>query len=276
MCRWLGYVGSPIEPRELLFDPERSLIEQSRSHAPGMSVPNGDGVGLGWYGRRDMPALFRNAEPAWADTGLHELACEIATPMFLAHVRAATGTSVQETNCHPFRYRKWLFVHNGYIAEFARLRRDLLFAVRPDLFTNILGSTDSELMFHLALTFGLEDDPIGGLERMAGFIEAAGHAAGIDEPLQMTVGLTDGEAMHAVRYASGPVVNTLFVSEDVESVRHLYPERERLSHLSDDARIVLSEPVIDLPGAWREVEPGTAFTVHKELTERAFRPRQPA
>ena len=107
------------------------------------------------------------------------------------------------------------------------------------------------------------------------FIEAAGAAAGIDEPLQMTVGLTDGEALYAARYASGPVVNTLFVSEDVESVRRLYPERERLSHLSDDARIVLSEPVIDLPGAWREVAPGTAITVHKEMTEHSFRPCLP-
>jgi predicted glutamine amidotransferase len=276
MCRWLGYVGGPIVPRELLYDPERSLIEQSRSHAPGMAVPNGDGTGLGWYGRRDVPALFRSAGPAWADESLRELASEISSPLFLAHVRAGTGTPVQETNCHPFRYGKWLFVHNGFIADFASVRRELLFAVRPDLFMNIQGSTDSELMFHLALTFGLEDDPIGGLERMAGFVEATCGAAGIAEPLQMTIGLTDGEALHAVRYASGPVVNTLFVSEDVESVRALYPERERFAHFSDEARVVVSEPLLDLPGVWREIRPGTAITVQKTLEERTFRPRSPA
>jgi predicted glutamine amidotransferase len=272
MCRWLGYVGGPIEPRELLYDPERSLIEQSRSHAPGMAVPNGDGTGLGWYGRRDVPALFRSAGPAWADESLRELASEISSRLFLAHVRAGTGTPVQETNCHPFRYGKWLFVHNGFIADFASVRRELLFAVRPDLFMNIQGSTDSELMFHLALTFGLEADPIGGLERMAGFVEATCAAAGIAEPLQMTIGLTDGEALHAVRYASGSVVNTLFVSEDVESLRALYPERERFAHFSDEARVVVSEPLLDLPGVWREIRPGTAITVQKTLEERTFRP----
>ena len=177
MCRWVGYLGSPIAPRELLHDPQRSLIEQSRRHAPNMEIPNGDGTGLGWYEHRAEPALFRSITPAWGDENLLELATEIRTPLFLAHVRAGTGTPVQLTNCHPFRYRNWLFVHNGYVGGYSTLRRDLLMAVRPDLFGNIAGSTDSELLFHLALTFGLTDDPIAGIARMAGFVEAAAAAA---------------------------------------------------------------------------------------------------
>ena len=275
MCRWLGYLGSPIEPRELLYDPDRSLIEQSRRHAPDMPVPNGDGTGLGWYGHRDVPALFRSAAPAWGDETLRELAMEISTPLFLAHVRAGTGTPVQQTNCHPFRYRNWLFVHNGYINEFPQIRRELLLAVRPDLFGNILGSTDSELMFHLALTFGLLDDPIGALERMAGFIEAAGAAAGIPNPLQMTIGMTDGQQLYAARYATGPVVNTLFVSQDVESLRLLYPEAERFAHFSDNAQVVVSEPLVDLPGLWREVPASTALIVGDTLQELTFAPSLP-
>src|SRR4051794_14236215 len=128
MCRWLGYLGSPIRPHELLYEPERSLIEQSRTHAPEVPLPNGDGTGLGWYGSREVPALFRSADPAWGDENLRELALEVESGLFLAHVRAGTGTPVQETNCHPFRSGQWLFVHNGFIGEYARLRRDLLFA----------------------------------------------------------------------------------------------------------------------------------------------------
>ncbi|MFL6027683.1 MAG: class II glutamine amidotransferase [Friedmanniella sp.] len=276
MCRWLGYVGSPIRPAELLYEPERSLIEQSRRHAPDMAVPNGDGTGLGWYGRRPVPALFRSADPAWGEANLHELATEIESGLFLAHVRAATGTPVQESNCHPFRFGRWLFVHNGYIAEFERLRRDLLFAVNPEIFGNIQGSTDSELMFHLALTFGLEQDPIGALEQMAGFVETSARARGVDNPLQMTVGLTDGQTLYAARYASGPVVNSLFVSEDAQSVRLLYPENERLAHFPDDTRVVVSEPLVDLPGVWREIPPGTALTLGPEVSRRSFRPRSGA
>jgi len=277
MCRWLGYVGSPIEPRELLYDPERSLIEQSRRHAPNMPVPNGDGFGLGWYGRREVPAVFHSATPAWGDRNLHTLASEILSPMFLAHVRAATGTPVQETNCHPFAHGRWLFVHNGYVDGYDALRRDMVLAVRPDLFPEIKGTTDSELLFHLALTFGLDQDPIGALERMAGFVEALGAAAGIAAPLQMTVGVTDGDRLHAARYASGPEVNTLHYSADIESLRLLYPEHERFAHFSTEARAVVSEPLVALPGAWHEVPAGSAIVVEKGRVEQLpFVPRPPS
>ena len=276
MCRWVAYLGSPIAPKELLHDPERSLIEQSRRHAPNMALPNGDGTGLGWYDRRDEPALFRSIVPAWGDENLLELAAEIRSPLFLAHVRAGTGTPVQQTNCHPFRYRNWLFVHNGYVADYEVLRRELLLAVRPDLFTNIEGSTDSELLFHLALTFGLAEDPIAGLALMAGFVETAAAAAGVTDPaLQMTVGVSDGTRLYAARYASGTEVNTLFVSEDVGSLRMLYPENERFSHFSDGARAVVSEPLIDLPGMWREIPAGTALVIGDDIQERSFQPISP-
>jgi glutamine amidotransferase len=253
MCRWLGYFGSPILPKELISDPERSLIEQSRRAGPHMSTTNGDGFGLGWYGPRDRPALFRSATPAWGDENLRELTAAIETPLFLAHVRAATGTPVQQTNCHPFRYGRWLFVHNGYIADHQRLRRDLLFAVRPDLFTNIRGSTDSELMFHLALTFGLEDDPPTAVARALGLIEAEGKRRGIKDAFQGTIATTNGEHLWAFRYATYDTPRSLFFSKDVRTLRELYPEREVLQQVSDDARLVLSEPIGDLPGAWHEM-----------------------
>ena len=277
MCRWVAYLGAPIAPKELLHDPERSLIEQSRRHAPNMAIPNGDGTGLGWYDHRAEPALFRSIVPAWGDENLLELAAEIRSPLFLAHVRAGTGTPVQQTNCHPFRWRNWLFVHNGYVADYKRLRRELLLAVHPDLFTNIDGSTDSEVLFHLALTFGLADDPIAGLARMAGFVEATAEAAGVTDPaLQMTVGVSDGNRLYAVRYASGAEVNTLFVSEDAATLRMLYPENERSSHFSHGARVVVSEPLVDLPGMWREVPVGSALVIGDDIQEQGFQPVSPA
>ena len=277
MCRWLGYLGSPIEPRELLYDPQRSLIEQSRRHAPGMPLPNGDGFGVGWYGRRDVPAVFHSDSPAWGERNLRELAAEISSPLFLAHVRAATDSPVQETNCHPFRCGRWLFVHNGYVAEHRRLRRDMMLAVQPELFSSIMGTTDSEVMFYLALTFGLREDPIGGLERMAGFVESLAADAGVVEPaLQMTVGVTNGERLYAVRYASGPEPNTLYYSADVEALRQLYPADERFAHFSPEVRVVVSEPLVELPGLWHEVPAGSAIVVDKSrLDQLPFTPRPP-
>jgi len=274
MCRWIAYYGNPIRPRTLLYDTAHGLVEQSRRDRLAGGHPNADGFGLGWYDELgDGPGVYRNTLPAWGDRNLRDLADHIRSPLFLGHVRAATGTPVEQSNCHPFRHGNWLFQHNGFIEQHLELRRELLLAVDPSLFPAIDGTTDSQLLFFLALTFGLEDDPIGALERMAGFVEDAGRSHGIAEPLQMTVAVSDGRRLYAARYASGPVVNSLFVSEDARSIRALYPDDERLALFSDESRVIVSEPLGDLPGIWREVPAGTALIVQPgEDLEVPFRP----
>jgi predicted glutamine amidotransferase len=278
MCRWLGYFGSPIRMEELVYSATHSLIEQSRAARFTTHLTNADGFGLGWYGTSELPGTYRSVAPAWSDRNLQELCAQIQSPLFLAHVRASTGTPVQQTNSHPFRHGRWLFVHNGFVAEYAALRRDLLLAVDPRFFGGIEGTTDSELLFALALTFGLDDEPLPALERMAGFVEATGARHGVAEPLQMTLGVSDGERLYAIRYASGRMeANSLYVSNDARDVRLLYPENERLRHLSDEARAVVSEPLSDLPGLWREVPRSSALVVQPGADEElTFAPRAPS
>ncbi len=276
MCRWAAYFGNPIRPEMLLYDTKFSLVEQARKDRLAGGQPHADGLGLGWYGGRDEPGLYRSVRPAWGDRNLRELSRQIESGLFLAHIRAATGTPVEETNCHPFRHGRWLFMHNGFIEDYLRLRRELLFAVDPAVFTGIEGTTDSELMFHLAITFGLDDEPLAALERMAGFVEDTGRRHGVAEPLQMTVAVSDGERLYAVRYASGPVVNSMYVTADASAVRALHPEDERVHRFSDDARAVVSEPLGDLPGLWHEVPAGTALVVQPgEDAAVPFAPRLP-
>src|SRR5262245_51459742 len=192
MCRWLVYSGSPILLDELLYKPAHSLVDQSRHARLGVDTTNGDGFGVGWYGDRSTPGLFRSISPAWSDRNLRDLARHVTSPMFLAHVRASTGTAVQLTNCHPFRYQRWLWMHNGSIAQFAKLKRELAFAVDPVLYPVMEGSTDSEMMFFLALTNGLRDDPAEAVARTVGLIEAAARAHGVDNAVQMTIAVADG------------------------------------------------------------------------------------
>jgi glutamine amidotransferase len=276
MCRWLGYYGNPLRPDWLLYRAGHGLIDQSLA-AREMDHPiNGDGFGLGWYGNADAPGVYRSVSPAWSDRNLRELCAQLETPLYLAHVRASTGAPVQETNCHPFRHGRWIFVHNGFVQGYTELRRELMFAVDPELFGEIQGTTDSELLFYLALTFGLRDEPLPALERMAGFVEALGYKAGFDCPLQMTIGLCDGERLYAVRYASGTRVNTLYVSTSVADLKRLYPHIPEIQALSEEARAIVSEPLRSLPGTWHEVPPGTALIVGGgEDEEMPFRPRAP-
>jgi glutamine amidotransferase len=275
MCRWLAYSGSPILLEELLYKTEHSLIDQSLHARLGVETTNGDGFGVGWYGTNiDAPAVFRSVEPAWNERNLRELASHVESPLFLAHIRASTGTAVQQTNCHPFRHGRWLWVHNGLVRGFPRLKRELALAVDESLYSSIEGSTDSELLFYLALTLGLEDDPPGAVERMVGLVEEVGQRHGVEHPLQMTIGTADGKSVWAFRYSSEGRSRSLYYSTNVRTLREMYPDRPRLQEVSDETRIIVSEPIVELAGAWNEVPESSYGLVCEGDDElHAFRPR---
>jgi glutamine amidotransferase len=253
MCRWLAYSGSPIRIEEFLLRPKHSLIDQSLHSTMGAETTNGDGFGLGWYGVGDEPGVFHSIEPAWNDRNLRELARHIVTPLAFAHIRASTGGAIQQTNCHPFRHGRWLWMHNGLIREFHAVKRDLVLAVDPSLYPEIEGTTDTEVFFHLALTLGLETDPPGAVARAVGLIEEVGRRHGVEHPIQMTVATTDGARTWAFRYSSEGASRSLFYSSSVETLRHQHPDNPVLHELSDETRLIVSEPLGDLAGAWNEV-----------------------
>jgi predicted glutamine amidotransferase len=263
MCRWLAYSGAPVNLEELLFKPTNSLVVQSKHSKLGATTTNGDGFGVGWYGAGDRPGIFTSTEPAWNDRNLHEIARHVASPVVFAHIRASSGTPVQLTNCHPFRHGRWLWMHNGLIRDFPTVKRDLVLAVDPLLYPEIEGSTDSEVLFFLALSNGLEDDPPDAVERAVGIVEEIGRRHDIEHPIQMTIATTDGEELWAFRYSSEGASRSLFFSTDVTALRHLYPENPLFRNLDEDTRLVVSEPLGPLPGAWNEVPEGSYGIVHR-------------
>jgi predicted glutamine amidotransferase len=276
ICRWLAYSGSPVLLEELLYKPAHSLIDQSLHAQLGVETTNGDGFGVGWYGVGDTPALFHSVEPAWNDRNLRELAKHVLSPLVFGHIRASTGTAVQQTNCHPFRYGRWLWMHNGLISDFHEVKRELVLAIDPSLYPAIEGSTDSEVFFFLALTLGLEEDPPAAVERAVGRIEETGRRHGIEHPIQMTVATTNGENVWAFRYSSEGRSRSLFYSTTVDTLRLLYPDNPLFQEVSEETRLVVSEPLGDLAGAWNEV-PEASYGVIREGDDelRPFTPRLP-
>jgi glutamine amidotransferase len=261
---------------DLLFKPQNSLVIQSKHARLGATTINGDGFGVGWYADGPRPGVYRSTEPAWNDRNLLELSSLARSRRVFAHIRASTGTAVQQTNCHPFRHENWLWMHNGMIAGFPVLKRDLAMAVDPAIFADIEGSTDSEMLFYLALTFGLADDAPAAVARAVGLVEHVARRHGVADPVQMTVATTDGHTTWAFRYASAGGARSLFHSTDVATLRAQYPDNPDLHDLSDDARLVVSEPLGDLQGAWREV-PESSYVVVRGAEEQlgAFAPLAP-
>ena len=277
MCRWLAYSGSPVLIEELLYKPKHSLIDQSLHSRLGAETTNGDGFGIGWYGVGETPGVFHSIEPAWNDRNLRNLAAHLEAPIVFAHIRASSGSPIQQTNCHPFCHGRWLWMHNGLIREFHEIKRDLALAVDPTLYREIEGSTDSELFFFLALTLGLEDDPPGAVARAVGLIEETGRRHGVEDPMQMTVATSNGAQVWGFRYSSEGQSRSLFYSTDVSTLREQYPDNPQLQKVSDESRLIVSEPLGDLEGAWNEV-PESSWGVIREGQDELhpFTPRPPS
>jgi len=267
MCRWLAYTGEPLQPSIVILDSPHSLVAQSLNSPLGAETVNGDGFGFGWYpvdGEPGAtPGYFHSIEPAWNDQNLRELTRSIRSPLFFSHVRAAAGPPIQQSNCHPFRFENWLFMHNGFLAEFPKVKRDLTYAVDPSLYDHIHGTTDSEVLFHLALTLGLRDDPVTALGAAIRMVESVGREHGIRFPMQGTIAVSDGATVWAFRYSSEGRTRSLFHSVDVDTVREMYPDAERLKLFGSHAHVIVSEPLNDVPGVFAEVPESTVAIVDR-------------
>jgi len=253
MCRFVAYLGEPVFLDELVCRPAHSLLHQSQQAERAKTSTNGDGFGIGWYGDRGEPGVYREVMPAWSDENLLSLARTLRARLFFAHVRAATGTAIARQNSHPFRHGPWLFMHNGQIGGYAVVRR-LLESKLPDaLYSARKGATDSELLFLLALARIERGTPVHDavrttLEETAALMR--GH--GITDPLRFSAALADGRHLHVFRWASDDKPPTLYLQQ------------------GEGGAIVASEPLTDDDGDWRPLRNGEMLTlVHARQRETA-------
>jgi glutamine amidotransferase len=197
MCRWIAYSGSPIALRHYVTEPAHSLVSQSLYALESTGGINGDGFGLGWYDEYPEPGLYREFRPAWSDENLHHLCRHIRSHLFFAHVRAATATPVTRTNCHPFAHGKWLFMHNGFVASWPRLRRRIESLIPDHLYSARVGTTDSEAIFLAILGAGAEEDPIGATRRTLQRLGDMVRGGGEEDMLRFTAALSNGRSLYA-------------------------------------------------------------------------------
>lgn len=238
MCRFLAYQGEPILMETLVTAPCHSLIHQSLHASEGKTETNGDGFGLGWYGERDTPGLYREVRPAWSDENLRSLAAQIRSGTFFAHVRAATGTPTSRANCHPFAHGKFLFMHNGQVGGWQQVRRRVEALIPDALYPSRTGTTDTEAIFLAAMARGLEYDPVAAVRDTLTDVKAAMRAAGVQEALRFTATLTDGDTLWAFRWACDARPATLYYKQDAAGLR------------------LVSEPIDGQKAGWIEVPRG--------------------
>ncbi len=238
MCRFLAYRGTPLLLETLVSAPAHSLIHQSLHATESKTETNGDGFGLGWFGERTQPGLYKEVRPAWSDENLRSLCAQVRAGLFFAHVRAATGTATTRANCHPFAAGRWLVMHNGQVGGWFSVRRKVEAMIPDALYNTRHGTTDTEAILLAAMANGLEEDPPLAISRTLAAIWALMLEAGVREPLRFTAALSDGVRIFAFRWSSDARPPTLYWREDANGL------------------VVVSEPIDDQRADWHVVPPG--------------------
>ncbi|MGJ5021674.1 class II glutamine amidotransferase [Bradyrhizobium oligotrophicum] len=218
MCRWIAYRGETTAFEHYVTEPEHSLVTQSIRALESTAGTNGDGFGLGWYGDHPEPGLYRETRPAWSDENLRYLSRHLRSHLFFAHVRAATGTAVTRQNCHPFACGRWLFMHNGFVGSWNRLRRKVEALIPDALYPSRLGTTDSEAVFLAIVGAGIDPDPIGATRKVLRSLCELVNEDGLREHLRFTSALSNGHDLYAFRFAENDRANSLYFREDGNQV----------------------------------------------------------
>jgi glutamine amidotransferase len=238
MCRFLCYRGDAILLEALVAAPAHSLIDQSLHAREGKTATNGDGFGVGWYGERQEPGLYREVHPAWSDENLRSICAQVRSRLFFAHIRAATGTATTRANCHPFSAGRFMFMHNGQVGGWGALRRRVEAMIPDALYDMRQGSTDSEAILLVAMADGLKEDPAAAIGRTLGRLYAMMQEGGVTAALRFTAALTDGASIWAFRWASDDRPPSLYWREDARGL------------------IVVSEPIDTETAYWQAIPAG--------------------
>ncbi|CAF3857095.1 unnamed protein product [Rotaria sp. Silwood1] len=187
MCRWFAYIGEePTLLEDILINPKHSIIKQIDKHfLPHLHktydarldqnenssdtisdehhidfLTSIDGFGVGYYtgvsadfnsDHVSRPCIYKNIRPPLNDRNLISLCANTSSKCIFAHIRAGTGrTPTVDTNNHPFAFGQYLFMHNGDVANFRKLKLALLNKLSEKACENIFGTTDTE---HVAALF---------------------------------------------------------------------------------------------------------------------------
>jgi glutamine amidotransferase len=215
MCRILAYLGEPLPVRNLLFDPDNSLVRQSYSPRMMNTFLNLAGFGLKAWDpaslRPEDPFTYRSTTLPSFDRNLRFISSKLAPTCMVAHVRGVTYSAeavVADTNLHPFHFpgARVVLAHNGHLRQFADMRYSLVEHVRPDVARCIEGTTDSEWIYALVLSqlddpFGVPEtrelaDATAGALRVLRGVRAA---HGIDTSSPVNLCISTGEALVATR-----------------------------------------------------------------------------
>ena len=248
MARLFGLIGNraDLAGRVLELEHETLLVPEGLVPAGPLSW------GLGFYQGGEVLLRRRPSDDRGA-LDVARLAKDVRSDLTIGHVRAATVGSMRTENTHPFRYREWLFAHTGSLERYGAIKERLLDSIPEFLRKNIRGDTDSEVLFHVLLSFlfdagrlrdgGRADTRtvIGALSSTISLVDQLVAEEGGQPERAMNALLTNGEILAALHRAA-PGHEDDPKSRMVMRVVHGRADMDQL--VADDAlrRVRLTDP----------------------------------
>ncbi|PVZ99543.1 hypothetical protein BB558_004469 [Smittium angustum] len=239
---------------------------------------NGDGFGIGWYDKPgENGCIFTSVLPAWSNINLHRIAEKVKSNMIFAHVRATTGdTATSESNCHPWQFGNLMWMHNGDISGFLKIKRKLTSNLTEDAYAFIQGTTDAEHAF--AVFISQLDDPYKPLFSFEELKEAMLKTIalinkyldeeGIEQPSMMNFAVTDGVTVVCTRYISSKKYEaaSLYFSSGSE-FRSESDGRYRMirANKRDKSVVVASEPLTFERNDWLVIPTNTLLVITPKM-----------
>lgn len=263
MARLVGYMANRADRLEGALHQERAILAPPRLHGP-------SGWGLGFYqGGEVLHKKRPRFDPE--DFSWSVVARGVVSDCAVLHLRDAKGGH-SPANTHPFRSRQWLFAHLGELGNFAEFGPRLRESIPEHLRRGIRGTTDSEVLFHVFLSFlfdaGLlemheveEAQVVASLRSAISLVDHLAAEVGVAPP-PLTSVLTNGRSLYAVRRGLPMAAVERYGLIDA-------PEREYPSSGSTDIpfRYVMVVGGVEAPDRqYTSLDESSIFVVHRDLT----------
>jgi len=226
----------------------------------------------------ERPCLFKSISPAWSNANLTRLAEKIRSPLVFAHVRATTTNGApSEDNCHPWIFDKLMWMHNGEINSFQKIKRAVQQSLPEELFLYPSGYTDSEWAFMIFLS-KLKDPHArsfthvelrNAMMETIAFINQLCKQAGVTNPSLLNFVVTDGSTVVATRYISSRTseASSLFFSSGTSFDEYQEGGLYRMTKADKRENIIMiaSEPLTFERSDWMEVKTNTMVVITPKM-----------
>jgi len=212
MCRFLAYLGAPIDLAHLVYGGAHPLFEQAWAPKELLrGPPKADGYGVVWYAD-GRPARLAEPRPLWQDPGLERTLSAISAGCVLAALQNhSPGTIADRAGLLPLVLERWSFVLDGFVPDFGqRHMRALRTALPDELYAELRGASAAETLFLLALSeLRRGASPAEALQATARTVcDRLGRTEA-----QLNMVLCDGTALAVVRTGTALMTNSLYVAQ---------------------------------------------------------------